>query len=47
MGVSKKIEPRKIQYNHVVMIIGFVPIIAPLKSNGYVRSYHSPTKKLS
>lgn len=27
MGVSKKIELSKIQYNHVVMIIGFVPII--------------------
>ncbi|EFN8829745.1 hypothetical protein EJE23_12030 [Enterobacter chengduensis] len=25
----------------------YVPIIAPLKSNCYVRSYHSPTKKLS
>ena len=24
----------------------YVPIIAPLKSNSYVRSYHSPTKKL-
>ncbi|CDL60460.1 hypothetical protein [Klebsiella pneumoniae IS39] len=32
MGVSKKIELSKIQYNHVVMIIGFVPIIAPPQS---------------
>ncbi|EIV5828826.1 TPA: hypothetical protein MCM60_005608 [Klebsiella pneumoniae] len=39
MGVSKKIELSKIQYNHVVMIIGFVPIIAPPQSKRYRKRF--------
>jgi len=33
MGVSKKIESSKIKYNHVVMIVGFVPIISFLRDS--------------
>ena len=47
MGAFIKMKQEKMYIYQFVYVVRYVPIIAPLKSNCYVRSYHSPTKKLS
>lgn len=46
MGAFIKMKQEKMYIYQFVYVVRYVPIIAPLKSNSYVRSYHSPTKKL-
>lgn len=46
-GAFIKMKQENIYIYQRILVVCYVPIIAPLKSNCYVRSYHSPTKKLS
>lgn len=46
-GAFIKMKQKNSHIYQRIYVVCYVPIIAPLKSNCYVRSYHSPTKKLS